>query len=145
MFLNILRPPVNFEFYQPTEETRSTLVETAQAASFQLDISPSNFSLSFDCTNKSSLRKSSNKCSVSKYLLNAYITPWRPLKLKSLIWKWTSCSLIELMVLNTKIALNFVSALTPWIQAALLFENWDTVKKFPLLKFHKVRLVETRI
>ena len=46
------------------------------------------------------------------------------------------------MVLNTKIALNYVLALTPSFQAALKFEKWDTEKKFPLFK---VRLVGTGI
>ena len=53
--------------------------------------------------------------------------------------------MIELMVLNTKIALNYVLALTPSFQAALKFEKWDTEKKFPWFKFNKVRLVETEI
>ena len=49
------------------------------------------------------------------------------------------------MVLNTKIALNYVLALTPSFQAALKFEKWDTEKKFPWFKFNKVRLLETEI
>ena len=49
------------------------------------------------------------------------------------------------MALNTKIAPNYVLALTPSFQAALKFEKWDTEKKFPWFKFNKVSLVETEI
>ena len=49
------------------------------------------------------------------------------------------------MVLDTKIALNYVLALTLSFQAALKFEKWDTEKKIPWFKFNKVRLVETEI
>ena len=49
------------------------------------------------------------------------------------------------MVLNTKIALNYVLALTPSFQAALKFEKWDTEKIFPSFKSHKVRLYKTAI
>ena len=49
------------------------------------------------------------------------------------------------MVLSTKITFNFVLTLTPWLQAALKFEKWDTEKNFPSFKCHKVRLKKTGI